>query len=142
MTGCNVPLNSPDPGSMMPETVEGWTVAEADGVYDAETLFQYINGAAELYRSFNVKRVIARRYVKEGAPDILADVFDMGTPADAFGVYHHSIHEGDNAAIGNDSEIMGAALSFWKGRYYVSILAFEGKEDAIRAIKEIGESIA
>ena len=64
----------------------------------ADTLFDFIDGGAEVYRSFNVQRVVSRRYGRTGAPDLMADLFDMGSSRDAFGAYHHDIRDGKELA--------------------------------------------
>jgi len=125
---------------LLPE-VHGWRPAEPDGIYTADTLFDYIDGAAEVYRSFNVRRAVGRRYSRPGQPDILADVFDMGSPADAYGAYHHDIREGEDAGCGQDSEYLSGALSFWKDRYFVSIIPFDETPESEMAVRTLAAAI-
>ena len=116
--------------AILPFGALGWMSDGDDGSYDADTLFEYINGGAEVYRSFNVKRVFARRYVKDGSEDIIADVFEMNSKDDAFGVFSHDIREGEKAGIGDDSEYTDGMLAFWKGPFFVSIAAMEETESS------------
>jgi hypothetical protein len=125
----------------LPDSVGGWTLTEPPAIYDENSLFKYIDGGAEVYRSFNVRQVVARKYVRGGAPDIIVDIFDMGTPEDAFGVYHHEYREGQSAAIGQESEYLEGSLVFWRNRYYVSIFAVEETPDAKEAIHQFGRAI-
>jgi hypothetical protein len=127
---------------LFPDEVRGWRPAEEDSVYTAENLYDYINGGAEVYRAFHVQKVRARRYERPGQPDIITDVFEMGSSEDAWGVYHHDIREGTSAGIGRESEYLDGTLSFWKGRFFVSILPFDETEESSRAVMEIGEKIA
>lgn len=127
---------------MLPAEAHGWKPEDPDSIYNAENLYEYIDGAAEVYRSFNVRTVLARRYVKDGGPDILVDIFDMGSSKDAFGAYYHDMREGPEAGIGKDSEFMRGALYFWKGRYFVSIIAFDETEEAKLAVLDLGKVIA
>lgn len=131
-----------DLSAMLPIEIDGWRYDGADGVYVGDNLYTYIDGAAEVYRSFNVRRVFARRYVKEGAPEIIADVFDMGSSKDAYGVYHNDVHEAAGAGIGQESEYAGGCLAFWKGAFYVSIITLEETPDSRRAVLDLGMSIA
>ncbi len=126
----------------LPPEVYGWTPEGPDERYDAATLYDYIDGGAEVYRGFNVRQVLARRYVKKGAPEIITDVFDMGSSEDAFGAYHHDMREGQDVGIGQESEYMEGCLSFWKDRYFVSIIAFDETEASQRAVLELGKTIA
>ena len=124
-----------------PLEMHGWKAQEPDEIYHANTLYKYINGAAEVYRSFNVKKVLARRYMKEGAPEIIVDVFDMGSSSDAFGVYHHTSREDPDIGIGQESEYTGTSLFFWKDRYFVSVMAFGDTNEAKQAVLELGKSV-
>jgi len=136
------PADYSDLVTMAPTEVEGWTPKQPDGFYDGSNLFDYINGGAEVYRSFNVQRVLARQYAKPGEEDILADIFDMGSSQDAFGVYHHDMREGDSAGIGQESEYIRGVLSFWKGRHFVSVLSMDETADSKRAVLALGRAIA
>ncbi|MBN2311663.1 MAG: hypothetical protein JXR94_21980 [Candidatus Hydrogenedentes bacterium] len=127
---------------LLPGEVEQWRPAEPDGLYDADTLYEYIDGAAEVYRALNVRAVVGRRYARDGEPDILADVFDMGSSEDAYGAYHHDVREGEDAGIGQESEYLGGSLTFWKGRYFVCIMPFDETEAVRRAVLALGEAIA
>lgn len=131
----------PDPVTLLPDRVLGYAPQEKDGVYTFDTLFDLIDGGAEVYRAFNVGRVVSRRYAKAGAPDIIADLFDMGSSRDAFGVYHHDMREGKDAGMGHESELAGGALAFWKDRYFVSIVAFDESAETERAMLALGRAI-
>jgi len=134
--------NGPNLADMLPAEIRGWTSGGPDGVYSADTLYDYIDGSAEVYRSFNVRTVVARRYVKDGAPDIIVDLFDMGSSRDAYGAYHHDIRDGPDVGIGRESEHVKGGLSFWKDRYFVSIMAIEETDESKRAMLETGTRIA
>lgn len=136
--GCD--SDSAEPG-MLPETVHGWVPDGEDGRYDADTLYDYIDGGAEVYRALGVRSVVGRRYVREGAPEIYADVFDMGSAAGAYGAYHHDPREGQPAEIGTESEVQEGALAFWKDRFFVSILAMDTDDETYAAVLEIGRSV-
>jgi hypothetical protein len=130
-----------DLAALLPTEVDGYRAEQPDGVYDAETLFDYINGGAEVYRSFNVRQVVGRRYRKDGAPEIVADLFDMGSAADAYGAYHHEIRDGSDPGIGQEAELTEGYLAFWKGRFFVSIVAFDADEATSAAVSAIGRAI-
>ena len=132
----------PDPASLLPDGIDGYAPGEEDGIYTHDTLFQLIDGSAEVYRAFNVRLTVSRLYVKPDVPDIIADVFDMGSSRDAFGAYHHDLREGEDAGIGHESEYAGGALYFWKDRFFVSILAFDETAGTERAVRALGRAIA
>ena len=80
-------LLAASPLDLLPAEALGWRGDGADESVDRDGLFSLIDGGAEAYRALNVRRVGARRYVKAGAPDVVVDVFDMGSSADAYGAY-------------------------------------------------------
>jgi len=141
--GISVPSGDPpDLASLLPGQVLGYVPQEKDGFYTADTLYELLDGGAEVYRSFHVRRVVSRRYGKPGAPDILTDLFDMGSSRDAFGAYHHDIRDGTNATAGVESDMVGSSLSFWKGRFFVSLVSLADTPETRRAVLELGREIA
>lgn len=128
-------------GKLLPPEVNGWTVNEKDELYDPQTIFNYIDGAGEVYRSYNFKQLLARRFTKSGQPDIVADLFEMASSKDAFGVFTHDL-EGEDAGVGRGSTYKGGLLSFWKGRFFVSLYAEEETKDAKEALFALGDRVA
>jgi len=126
--------------SYIPATAGPW-LSEADQVYDGETIFDYIDGAGEVYRSYNMRLLVARRFHKDGRPDIVVDAFDMGGAADAFGVFTHDL-EGEDVGIGQGSTYKAGLLSFWQDRYFLSVYAEEETDETRAAVLEIGRLIA
>lgn len=134
---------SPDPGplaSVIPMTAGPW-LSEADQVFDAASIFDYIDGAGEVYRSYNMKLLVARRFHKDGKPDIVVDAFDMGTSADAFGVFTHDL-DGEDAGIGQGSTYKAGLLSFWKDRYFLSVYTEMETAETKALVLDLGRSIA
>jgi hypothetical protein len=111
-----------------PSEIDGWIWDKEDKAFDRKTLFNHIDGAAEVYLAYNFQQASVHRYLKTGHPDIVAEVYKMGSSEDAFGVF--SLERQDpEAGIGQGSEFGGGLLRFWKGRYFVSVLGEgEGKE--------------
>ncbi len=133
--------NEQDLAQILPVEVNKWKAREKDQIFNSETIFDYINGAGEVYRSYNFKKLLARRYTREGQPDIIADLFDMGSSEDAFGVFTHDL-EGEKTGIGRDSVYKGGLLTFWKGRFYVSLYSEEETIQAKDTLYQLGEKIS
>jgi len=127
-------------GSYIPTSAGPW-LAEADRIYDAASIFDYIDGAGEVYRSYNMRLLVARRFHKDGRPDLVVDAFDMGTSEDAFGAFTHDL-DGREAGIGQGSTYQAGLLLFWKGRYFVSIYAEEETEETKALVLELGRAVA
>jgi hypothetical protein len=126
---------------LLPESVQGWKTETIDDLYDPQTIFQYIDGAGEVYIAYNFKHLLSRRYKKGGQPDIIADLFDMGTPADAFGVFTHDL-DGDDPGVGQGGTYKAGLLSFWRDRFFVSLFAERETPEAKAAMAEIGKTTA
>ena len=126
---------------LLPAEVQGWKAAEEDRFFDPQSIFDYLDGGGEVYRSYNFQLLLSRHYEKAGRPGIIADVFDMGTPADAFGVFTHDL-DGEAAGIGQGSLYKAGLLSFWKGRYFISLTAENESEESRWAVLEFGKRAA
>lgn len=133
--------NPVDLNSLLPKEILGWMAAGEDEYYVPETIFDYIDGAGEVFRAYNFQRLLARRYKKEGKPDLIVDLFDMGSSKDAFGVFTHDL-EGENLGIGRGSTYKGGLLSFWKDRIFASLYAEEETEETRAAVLALGRQIA
>lgn len=127
----------------LPPDVQGWKKSGDTTVYNPENLFKYINGGAELYISYNFKHLAAQTYVKEGSQEIKVDIFHMGSSFNAFGVFSHSRETVDRFVAPNvESEYAAGLLTFWKGPYYVSILAYPETQEKKNVVQKLGRSIA
>jgi len=124
----------------LPKQVLVWSVETDDRIYDSETIFGYIDGGAEVYRAYNMRRCLSRRYTSPNGPVIVLDIFDMGSSEDAYGVFTHD-PEGDVVDLGQDGRLRPGWLNFWKDRFFVSIYTEEETTLAIQAVKALGKRI-
>jgi hypothetical protein len=127
--------------SFLPDTVQGWRASGHDRTFDGDNLFDYIDGGAELYLSYGFRLLISREYKGDDPPDIIVDVFDMGTSENAFGVFSHS-RETMDESFGQGSQYTEGLLLFWKDRYYVSILASPETETSKEACLSLASHIS
>ena len=128
--------------SVTPTTAVGWSADGDEQLYDTESIYAYIDGHAEVYLAYGMKRCVSRRYVApDGDGEIIVDLFEMASPADAFGVFSHD-RDGETVAIGQGGIYRLGWLSFWSGSWYGSIYA-TGIEDGARdAIVEVADVVA
>lgn len=127
--------------SFLPPEIEGWKPAEKDILYDPETIFSYIDGAGEVYRAYNFRWLLVRRYERKNYPEIIVDFFDMGQSEDAFGIFTHDL-EGERVDVGQDGLYKGGWLAFWKDQFYVSIYSEQETEEIKKGIIALGAKIA
>jgi hypothetical protein len=125
---------------LLPDNIEGWIITENDHIYNPETLYDYIDGGAEFYLSYGFNEVLSRRYTKHEQPDIVVDIFDMGTSYNAFGTFSHA-RETMDSTFGQGSEIAQGQILFWKDRYFVSILTFPETVESEKAIYQLARKI-
>ena len=128
-------------GDRLPRQLKGWTAEPEDRLYDQETIYSYIDGGAELYKAYNMQQCLSRRYTAAKEPAIVLDLFDMGTPDDAYGVFTHDT-DGNAIDIGQNARYRSGWLSFWKHRYFVSIYMEEETDAAEKAVKSLGREVA
>lgn len=136
-----------DFGQSIPKTVGAWEAREADHVYDRTTLYDYMDGGAEVFLAFDFREVWTRRYTgpqggaKGEGRELTLDIYDMGSPAEAFGIFSCD-REDPDAGIGQESEAGFGLLRFWQGRYFVTVTASTEDEVSQRAVLEVGRIAA
>ena len=109
--------------------------------YDRETIFDYINGAGEVYRSYAFSEVVVARYAAAEGSDVLVELFDMGTQDDAFGVFSYA-REREEAGIGGGFEHKGDVLCFWQNRYYVCLALDDPTQGSDTSLVELANAIS
>lgn len=125
-----------DPSENLPGNINGWSVNESDRYFDNETLYDYIDGSAEMFLSFGFSKVFNRIYSRGNQPDILVDIFYMNSSYDAFGVFTHSVGKLEHE-FGQQSQQTEGAIIFWKSNYYVSILCHPETTESREAISKL-----
>ena len=125
----------------LPDRTSGWSMESEDRFYDAETIFEYIDGAGEVYRAYNMQACLSRRYTARKGPSIVLDIFLMGSSEDAFGVFTHD-RDGEPINIGQGALYRPGWLSFWKDRFFVSIFVEEETPASKKAVMELGKAVA
>ena len=125
----------------IPKQALDWKASGKDEVYDRKTLFDYMDGGAEVYLAFDFREVLVRRYADAEKNEIVLDIYDMGSPAEAFGMFSCD-RQDPEAGIGQGSEYGLGLLRFWRGRYFVSITVSGNEEKAEKAVLELGKAVA
>jgi len=102
----------------------GWTLEGKTLLYDKETLSDRIDGEAELYFPYGFQRMATGRYATGKTPAIGMDVeiYLMGSPLDAFGMYaNYRQKEGRAQGFGAESNLADSQLFFYQGSYFVHL---------------------
>ncbi len=109
-----------------PECAPGWTRQDKVVLYDKETLFDRIDGEAELYFPYGFEALASARYADGRNPRtaVDADIYEMGSLLDAFGIYANYRRSDDNeVTIGAGGTVSPSQLLFHQGRYFVRLQA-------------------
>ena len=125
----------------LPSEVADWKWDAKEMKYDSKTVFQYMDGAAELYLAYGFENLTVRRFEKPGRPPIVVELYEMASSEDAYGVFSFE-HQDEDAGIGQGSEFGGGLLRFWKGKYFASVYAEGEGADVESGILEIGRATA
>ncbi len=112
---------------MLPRLAD-WKPAEEARAYDPASLFEYIDGAAEAYISYDFKELVVGNYLHgTSKATMTVEIYDMGTPLDAFGIYSAERSPDSRfLAVGVQGYMDEGSLNFLAGRYYVKLLGYEG----------------
>jgi hypothetical protein len=126
---------------VLPSAVEGWAWDGKEVRYDARTVFDYIDGAGEMFLAYGFEQLAVRRFEKADQPPLTVESYRMTSAEAAFGVFSFE-RQDEDIGIGQGSERGGGLLRFWKGRYFVSIFADGEGVEAESAILQLGRLTA
>jgi hypothetical protein len=125
---------------LLPNVPENWKQDGPAQVYSPENLYDYIDGGAELYISYNFSSVISTRFIHPEYGEIRVEIFDMVEPRNAFGVFSHTRTK-NQMEFGDGSQYFTGAQVFWKYRYFVTVIADDENEAIRTTIKSISKQI-
>ena len=140
LLSCSRPETPADVLGRLPATAGGLTAAGPDEVFQAAAIFSYLDGGAEVYLAYNLRSCVVRRYAGASG-ELIVDLFDMGSSADAFGVFSRDL-DGEAVAVGDGGRLRTGWLSAWKGPFYLSITADRDDGQTQRTLLELGRAVA
>lgn len=123
----------------------GWRIAEPVRIFTPETLYEEIDGEAELYLpySFRELRVAILSPADRPGAQVRLELFRHGGPRDAYGIYsqyrfpgQETIRIGSSEAIGSDT-----SLDFFQGEFFVRLRA-ASREATRNDLEQLGRDLA
>ncbi len=123
----------------------GWVLDGEVETYDPSNLFEYINGEAELFRDYDFLRMVTAYYIHSEQTSLAfsIDIFDMGSPLNAFGIYSMYRRPGlQFQEIGEQGIVSATNVKFYKGKYFVQLNTASMDSVALRAITFCARNIA
>src|SRR5512147_3107272 len=80
----------------LPSEAANWKWDGKEMKYNSKTLFDYMDGAAELYLTYGFQNLTVRRFEKSKQPPIIVELYEMASSEDAYGLF--SFERQDEAA--------------------------------------------
>jgi hypothetical protein len=127
----------------LPEKVEATDLVRSSAirVFIGDSLFEYIDGGAELYHLYNFIDVATADY-KINDLEIVADIYKFNNSVNAYGLY--SMLRPNNARIirlGVEGFSDEASLEFIKGDFLVRLISYGEAPDISDILKMLAEQI-
>jgi hypothetical protein len=122
----------------VPAEIQGWRAVEPVKSYTPTTVYDYMDGGAEVYLSYGLKALHVRNFRRDGESAISLNIFEMTSAGAACGVFSFERVDG-SAGIGQDSEYGAGILRFWHGSAFVFIQAEQETPACRSAILALGK---
>lgn len=130
-----------DMAALLPEEVKGWRQSKADARFGRDTIFDYMNGAGEIYLAYAFKKLLVREYSHSSGNQIVAEIYDMSASSEAFGIFTHDT-DGTRVNLGRDAIYSAGLIRFWQDRFFIRLLAERETDESKVAVTEMAEYIA
>ena len=116
----------------------GWTRDGGPQEYEGEDLYTYIDGGADIYHEYGFRRVIVQDYKNAGGRSVSLEIFEMTTPAAAFGMFSFKRSgKGKSLELGGGAELEDYYLNFWTGRFLVTLTGFDEAAETKAGLKAL-----
>jgi hypothetical protein len=137
--------------AMLPlaEVPAGWTVGKLGEKhlesFNAENLFEKIDGRAESFIQYNVKGMAYAYYHPTGdeSNEVQVYIFELSDPLKAFGKYSsEKPEEAKPLAIGSEGYTSAGSTLFYAGPYYTQIVSTQDDAKFAACAEELARMIA
>jgi hypothetical protein len=131
-----------DMGGLFPD-IASWTRDGAKAYYAPEDLFEYIDGAADLYLSYEFEELATLAYDGGAKRSLTVDIYRHSDLRNAFGIYSQEKPlEGNYVSIGTEGYYDTGVLNFFHGRYYVKLIGFDLQKEDEKILSDLARQIA
>jgi hypothetical protein len=124
--------------------VENWEKSDDSQSYYPENLFEYINGAAEIYLAYEFKELLVAQFDHENSEaSISIEIYDMGEQKNSFGIYSVERYPDNQfVPVGIQGYTEEGILNFLIGDYYIKVFCFGCSGDSSDALMDFSKDIA
>ncbi len=117
---------------LIPVPVPAGAVAQGSATfYGPDNLYEYMDGGADIFVLYGVRTLLHQEF-RTKEIDVTVDIFDMGSPETAFGMYaaerSPSCHF---VSIGTEGYQDKGVLTFFRDRYYLKLAGFGAGADPV-----------
>jgi hypothetical protein len=111
------------------EAIAGWSAVEEVEVFGPENLYDLVDGQADSFFAYAFREVAVQTYEDARGATVRVEIWELGTPADAFGLFT-TYRAGNPVAVGSggDSD-PGRRLDYWQDRFFVRIFSASPLDD-------------
>ena len=134
----------------LPQSIEGWNLAGPPKKVEPKAIFDYMDGAGELYLGYRFRSLDVYEYKSPGRDEILVELYWMETSDDAWGLLS-SDWGGENLQLGPATSheradeiraLYGAGLlRLWSGNLYARVLTYQETDASKQAVLALGKAI-
>ena len=119
------PFVSAGGGAFFPQ-LAGWERQGTMATYTPDNLYEYIDGAAENFLSFEFQQLTVQNYKNAAQQSLTVEIYRHSSPLTAYGVYSsEKPRRGEYLAIGGQGYYEEGILNFVLGPYYVKLTGFD-----------------
>jgi hypothetical protein len=130
-----------DMASVFPE-ISGMTKGKPE-MYTPDNLYEYINGAAEVFLSYDFRELAALTYEDPQKHSLTIDIYRHSDARNGFGIYSQEKPvKGDFLRIGAQGYYEKGVLNFFKGSYYVKMSGFDLGDKDKTVLGDVAKKIA
>lgn len=123
--------------------IDGWQMDSEPEIYVGDTLYELIDGGAEVYHQFGFVQALAAQYSDAEGRSISLEVFEMGDVEGARGIFADKTGDtGEPLAIGDEAVGEDYYLNLRSGRYLVTITGFDSEPETQDGILELARAVA
>ena len=118
---------------------KGWAMAEGPQAFTKKTLFEHIDGEAELFLKYGFQNSVFAIYQskKSREDQIEVDIYEMGSVLQAFGVFSRFRNDDRPGGFGLESSLDDHSAFFYQGRYFVILHAPEPNRESLRQFSQL-----
>jgi len=139
VSGCKKKDANPFPAS---GAVMGWEKTSETRTFEPKDLWQYIDGGSEQFIQAGVVSTTTSDYKYQGQIETVVDVYTMSGPDGAQTILERGqTKDAQNVSLGDEGLQYAQSVSFRKGRYLVSIVAYQSSASTPQALMALAHGV-